>query len=184
MQSRSRRGRSTTSSCFASEAGASLTRMSDDVAHTRWWQIFEVVFGVPVVIAGVLQLAVPLALPRAFLTTARVVGAALVVCGVALVVLARRELARRGQPTDPGQPTSALVTSGVSAISRNPLYLGGVLVLCGVAMALNLPWLLLSVAPGIVACHVILIVPEERFLAAKFGDDFRSYERSVGRWIG
>lgn len=158
--------------------------MSNDVAHTRWWQIFEVVFGVPVAIAVALQLAVPLAIPRSLLITARVIGAALVVCGVALVVLARRELARRGQPTDPGQPTSALVTSGVFAISRNPLYLGGVLVLCGVATAFNVPWLLLSVVPGLVACHVILIVPEERFLTAKFGDAFRSYERSVGRWIG
>lgn len=158
--------------------------MADDVAHTRWWQIFEVVFGVPVAIAGVLQLAVPLAIAPSFLITARVAGGALVLCGVALVVLARRELAGRGQPTDPGQPTSALVTSGVFAISRNPLYLGGVLVLCGAAMAFNLPWLLLSVVPGLVACHVILIVPEERFLAAKFGDEFRSYQRSVGRWIG
>lgn len=158
--------------------------MSNEVAHARWWQIFEVVFGVPVVIAGVLQLAVPHALPRALPITARVAGAALIVCGVSLVVLARRELSRRGQPTDPGEPTSALVTSGVFAISRNPLYLGGVLALCGVALALELPWLLLSVVPGLVACHVILIVPEERFLAAKFGDAFRSYERSVGRWIG
>lgn len=158
--------------------------MSNEVAHARWWQIFEVVFGVPVVIAAGLQLAVPLAFPRSLLIMAQVAGAALIVCGVALVVLARRELARHGQPTDPGQPTSALVTSGVFAISRNPLYLGGVLVLCGVAMAFDLPWLLLSVVPGLVACHIILIVPEERFLAAKFGDDYRSYARSVGRWIG
>lgn len=158
--------------------------MANDVAHTRWWQIFEVVFGVPVVVAGALQLAVPLAIPHSFLLTARVAGGALVVCGVALVVLARRELARRGQPTDPGRPTSALVTTGVFAISRNPLYLGGVLALCGAAMAFNLPWLLLSVVPGVIACHVILIIPEERFLAATFGDDFRSYEKSVGRWIG
>lgn len=158
--------------------------MANDVAHTRWWQTFEVVFGVPVACAMVLQLAVPLTLPRSLLSTAQVAGAALVVCGVALVVLARRELARRGQPTDPGHPTSVLVTSGVFAMSRNPLYLGGVLILCGTAMALNLPWFLLSVVPGLVACHVILIAPEERFLAAKFGDAFRSYERSVGRWIG
>lgn len=158
--------------------------MSNEVAHARWWQIFEVVFGVPVVIAAGLQLAVPLAFPRSVLIMARVAGAALIICGVAIVVLARRELARHGQPTDPGQPTRALVTSGIFAISRNPLYLGGVLGLCGVAIACDLPWLLLSVVPGLAACHIILIVPEERFLAATFGDDYRAYERSVGRWIG
>jgi len=39
------------------------------------------------------------------------------------IVLARRELAHHGQPTDPGLPTSKLVTTGVFSVSRNPLYL-------------------------------------------------------------
>jgi protein-S-isoprenylcysteine O-methyltransferase Ste14 len=159
--------------------------MSMDVAHKSWWQIFEVVFGIPFLVAIALQLAVPLSLPRRFLTPAIVPGgAALIIVGAALVVLARREFAQHDQPTDPGLPTSKIVTTGVFSVSRNPLYLGGVCFLVGIALALNLPWVLVLLLPAIVACHYVLIAPEERYLAAKFGEEYRTYAATVHRWIG
>jgi protein-S-isoprenylcysteine O-methyltransferase Ste14 len=161
------------------------TSVSQDVAHKRWWQIFEVVFGIPLLVAIALQFATPFALPRTIFTPAiRVGGAALIVVGLALVVCARREFARRGQPTDPGHPTSALVTTGVFAWSRNPLYLGGVCMLLGVALVANLPWMGVLLVPALVACHYLLIAPEERYLAAKFGEAYRVYAASVPRWVG
>ena len=102
----------------------------------------------------------------------------------AFVVLARRELAQRGQPTDPGLPTSALLITGVFSVSRNPLYLGGVCVLVGIALAVNLPWAVVLLLPALVACHFVLIAPEERYLAAKFGEQYRTYATSVHRWMG
>jgi protein-S-isoprenylcysteine O-methyltransferase Ste14 len=160
-------------------------RISTDVAHKRWSRTFEVVFGIPFLAAIALQLAVPLSLPRAFLTPAIVPGgAALIIVGAALVVLARREFAQHGQPTDPGRPTSKLVTSGVFAVSRNPLYLGGVFILVGIALVLNLPWVFVLLLPALAACHYVLIAPEERYLAAKFGEEYRFYAASVHRWIG
>jgi protein-S-isoprenylcysteine O-methyltransferase Ste14 len=108
----------------------------------------------------------------------------LTVVGAALVVLARRELRRRGQPTDPGIPTSQVVTTGVFSMSRNPLYLGGVCVLAGIALAFNLPWTLILLLPALVASHYVLIVPEERYLSAKFGAAYRAYTASVCRWLG
>jgi protein-S-isoprenylcysteine O-methyltransferase Ste14 len=159
--------------------------MSMDVAHRSWWQIFEVVFGIPCFAAIALQLAVPLSIPRGFLTPAIIpAGAALISVGAALVVLARRELAQHGQPTDPGLPTSKIVTTGVFSFSRNPLYLGGVCILVGIALALSLPWVLVLLLPAFVACHYILIAPEEKYLAAKFGKEYRMYVASVHRWIG
>jgi protein-S-isoprenylcysteine O-methyltransferase Ste14 len=160
-------------------------RISTDVAHKSGWQTFEVVFGIPFLAAIALQLAVPLSLPRAFLTPAIIPGgAALTIVGAALVVLARRNFAEHGQPTDPGRPTSKLVTSGVFSVSRNPLYLGGVCILVGIALALNLPWVLVLLLPALVACHYVLIAPEERYLAAKFGEEYRTYATTVHRWIG
>ena len=162
-----------------------VTRVSREAAHKSWWQSFEVVFGIPFLAAIALQLAVPLSLPRTFLTPARIPGGvALIIVGVALVVLARRELAQHGQPTDPGRPTSKLVTAGVFSVSRNPLYLGGVCILVGIALAVNLPWVLLLLLPALVACHTILIVPEEGYLAAKFGQEYAIYAASVHRWLG
>ena len=159
--------------------------MSIEVAHKSRWQIFEVIFGVPFLVAIALQLLVPLSLPRGSLTPVFILGGtALIVLGAALVVSARRELVRRGQPTDPGLPTTKVVTTGVFSISRNPLYLGGVCILIGIALAANLPWVLVLLLPALIACHYILIAPEERYLTAKFGDEYRIYAASVHRWLG
>jgi len=159
--------------------------MSTDVAHRNWLQIFEVVFGIPFLAAIALQLAVPLSFLRGFLTLALIpAGAALIIVGTALVVLARGELRHHGQPADPGLPTTEIVTTGVFSVSRNPVYLGGVCILTGVALAVNLPWVLVLLLLALVACHYVLIVPEERYLAAKFGEEYNTYAASVHRWIG
>lgn len=159
--------------------------MATNAAHTRWWQIFEVVFGIPILAAIALQWAVPLALPQGLLTPILLPsGAALAMIGATVVIMARRELAEHGQPTDPGRPTRALVTTGVFALSRNPLYLGGVCFLLGAAVALNLPWVIVLLLPALIACHTLLIIPEERYLAATFGEEYRAYAATVHRWVG
>lgn len=159
--------------------------MSMEVAHKSNWETSEVVFGVPFLVAVALQWVAPLSLPRGLLRPAFILGgAALIIVGVAFVVLARRELAQRGQPTDPGLPTSMVVTTGVFSVSRNPLYLGVVCFLVGVALAVNLPWALVLLLPSLVACHYVLIAPEERYLVAKFSEEYRVYAATVHRWIG
>jgi len=159
--------------------------MSHDVAHKSWWQIFEIIFGVPFLVAIALQLFAPIAIPRGFLTQALIPGGAiLIIVGINLVVRARREFARHGQPTDPGYPTNRIVTTGVFSISRNPLYLGGVCVLVGISLIFSLLWGLLLLLPAIIACHYILIVPEESYLAAKFDEQYQMYTTAVYRWFG
>lgn len=156
-----------------------------DVAHKHWWQTFEVVFGIPFLVAIVLQWAVPVALPYGFLLPVILAaGVALLLLGAALVVLARREFARQGQPTDPGHPTGRIVSTSVYAISRNPLYLGGICILVGIALLINLPWVFVLLLPSIVACHFILILPEESYLASKFDGEYARYAASVHRWLG
>jgi protein-S-isoprenylcysteine O-methyltransferase Ste14 len=159
--------------------------MSTDTAHKSWWQTSEVVFGIPFLIAVALQLTVPLSLPRGFVTPVFIlVGAALMVMGVALIVLTRREFAQHGQRTDPGHPTSEIITTGVFSVSRNPLYLGVVCFVAGIALAVNLPWVIVLLLAALVACHYLLIAPEERYLAAKFGDEYATYTATVNRWLG
>ena len=111
-------------------------------------------------------------------------GAIFLIPGMILVALARHELRRYGQPTDPGQPTLKIVATGIFSFSRNPLYLGGIAILVGLALVLNLPWLIVLLLPAIVACHYILITPEERYLLDKFGEEYRCYTERVGRWLG
>ena len=165
--------------------GRKTIGMSTNAAHTRWWQIFEVIFGIPFLMAIALHLTFPLPLPGWFLAPIILPsGVALIVVGAALVILARRAFARQGQPTDPGRPTSTIVRTGVFAFSRNPLYLGGVCILLGLAFVFKLLWLFVLLLPALVACHYVLIVPEERYLAAKFGEEYGTYAASVQRWLG
>ncbi len=159
--------------------------MSNDTAHKRWWQIFEVVFGIPFLVAIALQRVKSISLPGEFLMPAIIpTGSFLIVVGVSLVVLARREFARYGQPTDPGLSTSKIVTTGVFSVSRNPLYLGGIFILAGISFAFNLPWVLILLIPSIIICYYILVVPEERYLLARFGEQYQAYAMAVHRWIG
>ena len=156
-----------------------------EAAHQNRWATGEVVFGIPFLVALGLQFALPLSFPGGLVRLAAILGgAALIITGLAFVVLARRELARRGQPTDPGLPTSHLVTTGVFAVSRNPLYLGAACFVAGVGLAANLPWVLVFLLPSLVACHTILIAPEEKYLAATFGDGYRLYAATVHLWLG
>lgn len=158
--------------------------MNSDAAHKNSWTIAEVIFGLPFLIGIVLHFVAPLALsPGLVRQLLLALGIVLVFIGIVVIVLARRELARFQQPTDPGQPTSQLVTTGVFALSRNPLYLAAVLLLLGLALAFNLLWAGVLLLPAVVLCHYVLILPEERYLAAKFGA-YQAYTASVRRWFG
>ena len=158
--------------------------MSFDSAHKKGWEIAEVVFGIPFLVSIALHFIVPISLSQGILRQIMIpVGIALIIIGIALVVVARREFAHFRQPTDPGHPTTQIVKTGVFAISRNPLYLGSVLVLLGIAFALNILWALVMLLLSIILCHYILIIPEERYLAAKFGEEYKEYFASVHRWL-
>lgn len=159
--------------------------MSVDSAHTSQWEIAEAIFGIPFLISIALQFLVPFSLPQGIPTQVLVpIGFTLIIIGIGLIVLARREFAHYGQPTDPGHPTSKVVQTGVFAISRNPLYLASVIVIFGIALTLNILWALLTLLASIVLCHYILIIPEERYLAAKFSQEYKEYVASVHRWFG
>ena len=159
--------------------------MSVDSAHKSGWEIAEAVFGIPFLVSIALHFIVPISLPQGILRQVLIpVGIVFIIIGIGLVVLARRQFAHFQQPTDPGHPTTKVIKTGMFAISRNPLYLGSVLVLMGIALALNVLWALVMLLLSIILCHYILIIPEEQYLAEKFGDEYKEYAASVHRWLG
>lgn len=101
-----------------------------------------------------------------------------------MIVSARRELARYTQPTDPGRSTSQIVKTDIFSLSRNPLYLGTAIVFLDSALALNMLWTFIMLLGALVLCHYILILPEEKYLATKFGKEYEDYRATVWRWFG
>jgi len=79
--------------------------------------------------------------------------------------------------------TSALVTSGMYRLTRNPMYLGLLLLLTGVAIWLGglTPFLMLPVFVWIISNHQI--IHEERILEEKFEQHYLEYKQKVRRWL-
>ena len=81
------------------------------------------------------------------------------------------------------QKASALVTSGVYRITRNPMYLGMLLVLAGWAVWLGNAAALIGLPLFVGVLNLLQIAPEERVLRGRFGDAFTRYAARVRRWI-
>jgi protein-S-isoprenylcysteine O-methyltransferase Ste14 len=76
-----------------------------------------------------------------------------------------------------------LVTDGIYAHCRNPMYVGNLLILAGVSLASNNWTCVLVLLPLTAFIYVAIIAAEEDFLRQKFGSGFDSYCRDVPRWL-
>jgi protein-S-isoprenylcysteine O-methyltransferase Ste14 len=85
-------------------------------------------------------------------------------------------------PTNP-QLTSSLVSSGVYAVTRNPMYVGLLLVLIAWAIVLWSPWALLGPVVYFLYIGRFQIAPEERALTTLFGAEYTAYLSKARRWL-
>ncbi|MFO7859212.1 MAG: isoprenylcysteine carboxylmethyltransferase family protein [Ectothiorhodospiraceae bacterium] len=123
-----------------------------------------------------------LALTMTDQTRAAVLVAAL---GVGILVWAAVTLTRAGTTVNPTRPESStqLVTHGLFAESRNPVYLADSLFLVAWAVYLGHPLAVLLIPVFMAVIQRWQIVPEERALEERFGPAFRSYRDRVPRWL-
>ncbi|MBS1840111.1 MAG: isoprenylcysteine carboxylmethyltransferase family protein [Acidobacteria bacterium] len=110
-------------------------------------------------------------------------GVLILACGLALGASARILFTRTGQSPIPWKPTPELILQGPYRFTRNPMYLGITLVVIGLGLALNNLWISLFAAPALLVVHFIAVLPEERYLAEKFGDSYRSFLAQVRRYL-
>ena len=114
-------------------------------------------------------------------------GFVVTVCGIGILcVLAGAYEFRRVKTTiNPTKPTttSTIVTAGIYHRSRNPMYVGMLMVLVGWAIALAHPLSLLFLPLFVTYINRFQIIPEERVLAGRFGTEYERYRESVRRWL-
>jgi protein-S-isoprenylcysteine O-methyltransferase Ste14 len=113
-------------------------------------------------------------------------GVVVAALGVIIAVAEFARFHKVGTTVSPLDPSKAsyLVTDGVFRFSRNPMYLGLLLLLIGWAVWLGsaAPWLVPPLF--VIVLTVGQIFPEERALHERFGEQYVLYQRRVARWIG
>ena len=119
-------------------------------------------------LAGVLLLALARPSPATL-----VFGAALAAAGEAVRLWASGHI----------EKTRRLATGGPYAHTRNPLYVGISVALCGIALIFDLDWVMLLMVPSTLFLHFAVVRREERYLERKFGDAYRHYKARVPRYF-
>lgn len=123
------------------------------------------------------------ALPDTIAQPARWLGIALAIAGALFSLSAVATVWRAGTTALPFRAATRLVTHGAYRVARNPMYTGLTAVYIGLALAWNRIWpfAFLPVVLSLLTRHVV--IPEERYLEARFGDAYRSYRARVRRFL-
>jgi protein-S-isoprenylcysteine O-methyltransferase Ste14 len=111
-----------------------------------------------------------------------VIGVLLIAAGIALAVAGRGTFVRFGTNVNPFKPSSVLVTAGVYAYLRNPMYVGLGFLVAGIGIALASDWTLVMLVVAALLIHFGVVKREECYLQAKFGDVYRHYMNAVPRY--
>src|SRR3954453_6997819 len=92
-------------------------------------------------------------------------------------------MARHGTGLLPGQASTTILDRGPFGLSRNPLYVGLLVLSAGVALLAGSLWALLALPLEWALLRWGAVLPEERYLSAKFGDSYAEYRSRVRRWV-
>ena len=114
---------------------------------------------------------------------ARGPGIAVIGLALALAAAALWQFRRARTHVEPWQPTRSVIQTGLFRYSRNPIYLAFCIATGGCALLFDNGWILLGLIPLVGLLTLLVIRREERYLEAKFGDDYLAYKRRVRRWL-
>jgi protein-S-isoprenylcysteine O-methyltransferase Ste14 len=120
---------------------------------------------------------VPAAVPAGWL------GGAVFVSALALFAWAITTITRAGSNVPTNMPTTSIVATGPYRFTRNPIYLGMMLGLVGLAIAFDSLWLLMTLVPFFLVIRYGVVAREEAYLERKFGQVYRRYRARVRRWL-
>ena len=110
-------------------------------------------------------------------------GLTSIASGIALGVTALSLFRRMRTKPEPWKPASSLVTTSVYRFTRNPMYVGMLLLHAGVALMAGGQWTAVAIAPVFLILNFYVIGREEAYLKRRFGADYVSYCSQVRRWL-
>ena len=114
---------------------------------------------------------------------ATAMGVTMIVAAFAIDIWAAIVFRNHKTTIMPHRPSARLVTHGPFRFSRNPIYVGNLMVVAGLGLVLSNWWLLILTPVLGFALHRLAIKGEERHLEALFDDQWQDYKTRVRRWI-
>lgn len=118
------------------------------------------------------------------LNVSQYAGAILMVSGFIVMLACILRFATEGKGTlSPLDATKKLVVRGLYRYSRNPMYVGVMLMLVGEALFWKSPALAVYAAAVFVAFNLFILLHEEPRLRREFGEDYKKYFSEVRRWL-
>ena len=100
-----------------------------------------------------------------------------------LAVATGRAFRRHATPVDPVYETTAIIDTGPFRFTRNPAYVAACLLQAAIGWFLDNAWILVFIIPAVVAIQQLVVLREEAYLEAKFGEAYLRYKGKVRRWI-
>ena len=110
-------------------------------------------------------------------------GNLLFLIGVAVIAIVFMQMRRAKTNIEPWKPTTKILDTGFYGYSRNPIYLGMILIYLGISCFFNFVWFLPFLPICLLMIHFGVILREEKYLESKFGEDYLDYKKRVRRWI-
>jgi protein-S-isoprenylcysteine O-methyltransferase Ste14 len=113
----------------------------------------------------------------------RLVGFGMVMVGFLLGVAALLAFRKARTTAHPHGKTSVVVTDGVYRLTRNPIYLGFLLMLIGFPLNSGNIWGIILAPVFVMAMNSLVIEREEAYLEKKFREAYTGYKSRVRRWV-
>lgn len=110
-------------------------------------------------------------------------GVAAFLAMVWLAAATGRAFRDHATPVDPARETLAIVETGPFRFTRNPAYLAACLLQAAIGCFLDNAWVLVFIIPALIAIQQLVVLREEAYLEAKFGEAYLSYKARVRRWL-
>ena len=111
------------------------------------------------------------------------VGLIPMAAGVALPIAGARAFRRHQTTIKPFQVSTSLVQDGVFGFSRNPIYIGLILIVIGLALLLGTLTPFAVCIAFAALLHYRFVLTEEKMLAERFGAEWQDYSTRVRRWL-
>lgn len=141
------------------------------------------IFAVCVIAAAIVGHFVPLPIFLGLRGVRYAIAVMAFAIGIAIGSSAVRQFRTHQEHPSPYKPTNAIVDTGIYRYTRNPIYVSFIVIAIAVAIVANSWWIVMSIVPLFLLLHFAVVLREEQYLSAKFGERYDDYRRRVRRWL-